>query len=86
MAAPTKQLSDGNPGGTGLGQSATDLISFYGYTPVAQRSGATQGTFTTTMTQSTGWGFLSSTAADAAIALLTELRAAAVAMGLIKGS
>jgi len=42
MAAPTKQLSDGNPGGSGLGQSATDLISFYGATPVSQRSSSLQ--------------------------------------------
>ena len=26
---PVKQLSDGNPDGTVLGQSASDLISFY---------------------------------------------------------
>ena len=44
MAAPAKQLSDGNPGGTGLGQSATDLISFYGATPVAQAAVAANGT------------------------------------------
>ena len=33
-----KQLSDANSSGTGLGQSAIDTISFYGATPVAQRS------------------------------------------------
>jgi hypothetical protein len=31
-----KQLSDGNPDGTILGQSTTDLISFFGGTPVDQ--------------------------------------------------
>jgi len=35
---PVKQLSDGNPDGTVLGQSATDLISFYNATPVAQQA------------------------------------------------
>jgi predicted secreted protein len=39
-----KQLSDGNPDGTGLGQSVTDKISLYGVTPIAQRSGAAQAT------------------------------------------
>jgi hypothetical protein len=34
MAA--KQLSDGNPDGTVLGQSTTDLIAFFGGTPVDQ--------------------------------------------------
>ena len=44
MAAPSKQLSDGNPGGSGLGQSATDLISFYGVTPIVQATIAAAGT------------------------------------------
>ena len=43
MAAPVKQLSDGNPGGSGLGQSPTDLISFYGITPVVQATIAAAG-------------------------------------------
>lgn len=42
MTLPVKQLSDLNPGGTGLGQSATDVISFYGATPVSQRSSSLQ--------------------------------------------
>ena len=37
-----KQLSDLNPSGTALGQSATDTISFYGVTPVAQRASIAQ--------------------------------------------
>lgn len=40
MAA--RQLSSGEPDGTTLGQSATDTISFYGKTPVAQRAAAVQ--------------------------------------------
>jgi hypothetical protein len=42
MAAPVKQLSDGNPGGTGVGQSTADLISFYGVAPVSQRASSIQ--------------------------------------------
>jgi hypothetical protein len=81
-----QQLSDSRPDGTVLGQT-DDLIGFYGSTtPIAQRSGASQGTYTTTMTQSTGWGFATSTAADAASALLTEIRATLVALKLMKGS
>lgn len=38
-----KQLSDANPNGTALGQSATDTISFYGATPVVQRAASIQG-------------------------------------------
>lgn len=37
-----KQLSDANPDGTALGQSATDTISFYGGTPVVQRASSIQ--------------------------------------------
>ena len=33
-----KQLSDGNPSGTSLGQSSDDLVSLYNETPVAQAS------------------------------------------------
>lgn len=39
-----KQLSDKNGSGTGLGQSASDLISFYGATPIAQATLAANGT------------------------------------------
>jgi len=35
-------LSWGAPEGTVLGQSATDVIGFYGATPVAQRASITQ--------------------------------------------
>lgn len=38
------QLSDGNDEGVSLGQSTTDKISFYGVTPIAQRSLAAQAT------------------------------------------
>ncbi len=31
-----KHVSDGGPDGTLLGQSATDLIGFYGKTPIVQ--------------------------------------------------
>jgi hypothetical protein len=37
-----KQVSDLNPDGTSLGQSATDKISFYGATPVVQRASSIQ--------------------------------------------
>ncbi len=36
-----KQLSDKNPDGTVLGQSAADLVAFHGATPVAQASAIT---------------------------------------------
>lgn len=81
-----RNVTDRNSTGYTFGYDTNDKISFYGYAPIVQRSGSTQGTFTTTLTQSTGWGFLTSTAGDAAVALLTEIRATLVALGLMKGS
>lgn len=40
----TKQLSDGGPDGTTMGQSATDKVSLYGVTPVVQRASSNQAT------------------------------------------
>lgn len=79
MAAPTKQLSDGNPGGSGIGQSAADLISLYGATPVSQRSSSLQATsqnsLTTFMTINTN-----------VAALLLEICNTLQALGVWKGS
>jgi hypothetical protein len=46
-----RQLSDGGPAGTTLGQSASDLVSFHGATPVDQAASislATNATIATT--------------------------------------
>lgn len=43
--AGVKQLSDGGPSGTALGQSASDLINLYGVlTPIAQQTATAAGT------------------------------------------
>lgn len=82
-----RQLSDGNPDGTTLGQSITDLIAFYGVTPIAQRAGSAQAAVTTTAaTTTTPYGYATSTQADGIVTLLNEMRAALVALGLIKGA
>lgn len=62
------QLSDGNPAGTSLGQDATDLISFYGETPVAQQ--------TVTAIASTG-------TVPELVATVTALQTALAALGII---
>jgi len=86
-SAAARQLSDGNSQGTVLGTAATDLIGFYGATPVAQRSGSTQAAVTTTSATTTSpWGFSTSTQANAIVTLVNELRAALVNLGAIKGS
>lgn len=66
-----RQLSQAEADGTVIGQSAADKVGFFGATPVAQRAGAAQAV---------------STDAASVIVLANELRAAMVALGLIKGS
>lgn len=93
----TKQLSDGNPDGTVLGQDTSDLIAFYGKTPVAQRSAAvltaTASLFAitgasyvanTSATVSGVFGFTSATVAQLWDAI-TEIRAHLVQIGTHKG-
>lgn len=81
-----QQIGYGHPDGINFGGATTQKVGFYGVAPIAQRSGASQAAFTTTLTQSTGWGFLTSTAGNQAVALLTEIRATLVACGLIAGA
>lgn len=95
---PVKQLSDGNPDGTTVGQSATDLISFYGATPLARPAGAAQaavtdasgGTAAPTNGIAALTGTYNSTILANAIATLAAqgnaLRNALVSLGAIKGS
>lgn len=86
-SAAVRQLSDGNSQGTVLGQSATDLVGFYGVTPVAQRTSSNQAAVTTTNATTTSpWGFSTSTQANAIVTLVNELRTALVNLGAIKGS
>ena len=63
-------IDKANPDGTSFGQSASDLISLYGATPVAQRGNASQA---------------AATDAASTTVLANELRAALVALGAIKG-
>jgi len=60
-----KQLSDGNPSGTTLGQDANDLVSFFGATPVDQPASLT--TQLTTLTPADAEG-----TPDYAIAAITN--------------
>ncbi len=81
------QLSNGSPDGDVLGQSASDLISFHGATPVVQRSGAAQAAVATTgATNSSPYGYTTAAQADAIVTLVNEIRAALVAKGLIAGA
>ncbi len=82
-------IGDDNPDGVTLGADTSARVSLYGVTPVAQRAGASQAAVVTTLAVSTTsniWGFSTSTQANAVVTLVNEMRAALVALGLIKGA
>lgn len=74
-----KQLSDKNPDGTSLGQSTTDLVSFYGTTPIVQRALAAQATSLLSTASSTAIDTLTKAA-------LIEVMNTLAAIGLWKGA
>lgn len=75
------------PDGMSFGIGTTEKISFYGVTPIVQRSGAAQAAVSTTAsTSTTPYGYATTTQADAVVTLLNECRATLVAYGLMKGS
>lgn len=77
----------GTSTGTKIGTATTQLLGFYNVTPIAQRSGAAQtAVVTTAATNVTPFGFTTQAQADSIVTLVNELRAWAVAQGLIKGS
>lgn len=78
MATPT-YLGDNNPDGVIMGLSTTEKISFYGVTPIAQRSGAAQATSLV--------GTASSTAVNTDLkAAILELMNTNIALGLWAGA
>lgn len=81
---PMKHLSDLGPDGTTLGQSATDKISFFGVTPIVQRSGATQAAITNSAAGT--FGFTSAAEKTAWFDLIAEMRLVLVNTGLMKGA
>jgi len=84
--AAIKELSDGNPSGTRLGQSATDLIGFWGTSPSAQRTSSSQAALTLTTATTGGYGFTTTTGFSALVAQVNEIAATLTAAGLWKGS
>ncbi len=73
--------------GTKIGTATTQKLAFYNSTPIVQRSGAAQAAVATTAaTNVAPFGYTTQAQADAIVTLVNELRAAMVALGLIKGS
>lgn len=74
-----KHLSDANPDGTALGQSATDKVSLYGATPVVQRASAIQAS---SLTSASSYMTINTNVA----ALLHEITLTLNALGIWKGA
>lgn len=83
-----KQLSDGGADGTVLGQSATDLIAFYGATPVDQPAALTAQLTTIThtapgtpdyavqnLTVTTPYGFVTADEGNTVLSVVANLQA-----------
>lgn len=87
-AVPITHTTSGANGGVQFGGGSTSQkFGFYNATPIAQRAGAAQAAVVTTAaTQTTPYGFATQAQADNLVALANELRAALVALGLIKGA
>ena len=77
-----KQLSDGGPDGTTLGQSATDRLAFHGVVPVALSAISTVPV-ATAATTTTPFGFATGTQADAIVTYIRALDTYLRAKGLI---
>lgn len=74
-----RQLSDANGSGTALGQSATDTISFYGATPVAQRTNTVQAASVVSVSSNI-------TIAASLTAWIVEVTATLTGLGMWKGA
>lgn len=72
-----KQLSDLNTDGTALGQTTTDKIAFYGYTPVVQRASSNQ--VTTNIAVSASFGATQ-------LAVIQEIMNTLTGLGIWKGT
>jgi UDP-N-acetyl-D-mannosaminuronic acid transferase (WecB/TagA/CpsF family) len=79
-----KELSDKGPDGTRLGQTSTDLVGFYGATPVVRYATSVVAPASTASVSvsATQWGFSTSTQANALISAVARLTAAINTIGL----
>jgi len=71
-----RTITDGGPSGTTIGQSATDLVGFFGVTPVVQQAALTAIGTSTPVSGAFGFTSTQATAIITAInAIITELKA-----------
>lgn len=78
-----RELSDKRADGTRLGQSATDLISFWGQTPCDQPAAITSVNTTAATSTTNAFGFTTSTQADAIVTSINSILTALRECGMI---
>lgn len=71
--AEYNHLSDGRPDGTMIGNSTSDLVGFYGETPVDQGAAVTTVTTDAATSTTNAWGYSTSTQADAIVTAVNAL-------------
>ena len=79
-----QNLTNGNPSGSLVGQSATDKVGFFGDTPVVLPASASQAVVAQTVTTTIVSAAVNVDLA-AIIVLVNQLRSDLVDLGLIKG-
>ncbi len=83
---PVNQLSDGGPDGSTFGQTRSDLIAFYGTTPVSQRASSDLASSVATVASSASFGAGQQAALNSVILGYNEIRATLAALGIHKGA
>ena len=81
--ATYQQLSNGSPDGCQIGSASTELVAFYGETPVDQGAAVTTVSTEAAVSTSTGWGYSTSTQADAIVVAVNALIARLGDIGII---
>lgn len=85
--ATYESVTYNSPDGAQIGKASTELIAFFGATPVVQPSGASQAAVSTAAATTGGaiYGYTSAQA-NSLVALVNQIRTDLVTLGLIKGS
>ena len=81
----TEYLGSGNDDGVTLGRATSDLVAFYGTTPVSQRASSNMATVAT-VASSASFGTDQQGALNSTILMVNEIYSTLKALGLHKGS
>lgn len=77
-----ERLDTGSPDGCLIGGASTDLVGFYGETPVDQAAAITTVTTDAATSTTNAWGYSTSTQADAIVTAVNAIIAALAGIGI----